>query len=65
MCHFLLPSMSGLKTVVSYDKKASSMKSGEKPFKTLQNSIVRNSTFFSALKQNYQSFSKTSLYLDL
>ena len=41
------------------------MRSGEKAFKSLNNSIVRRCGYFGLLKQNYHFFCKSSLLVDL
>ena len=49
-------STSGFKTEASFNEEISFMRSGEKAFKSLNNSIVRRCGYFGLLKQNYHFF---------
>ena len=54
-------STTGFKIEASFNEKISFMRSGEKVFKTLNNSILRRCEIFHCTETNLQSFSKSSL----
>ena len=58
-------STSGFKNEASFNERISSIRSEEKAFKSLNNSIVRNGEFLWCTETEYHSFFKSSLKVDL